>query len=71
MMDKRALEVVRNLQRLRGLDNESENTGGQMDRRKTFHNIANGKKQTNIGTLDVAFKKRFMSMSAENEDSGK
>ena len=70
MMDKQALEIVRNLQKLRGINGEYDsdiNSGVQVGRRRTIANIAKGQRKTNIGTLDVAFKKRFFSFSAENQ----
>nr|QCI31493.1 chitin synthase [Grandidierella japonica] len=71
LRDKQALEVVRNMQRLRGFNNEdaeSDNTGGQVSRRRTIANIAKSQKKQNIGTLDVAFKRRFFSISQENQE---
>ncbi|KAK2724897.1 hypothetical protein QYM36_001381, partial [Artemia franciscana] len=69
-IDKNAIDIARNLQKLRGLDGdqESENGSGgdRIGRRRTIHNLEKQRqKKRAIGTLDVAFKKRFFSISAE------
>ncbi|XP_059350344.1 chitin synthase chs-2-like isoform X1 [Daphnia carinata] len=72
-IDKNAVEIVRNLQRLRGIDDADEDneSGSYRDRighRRTIHNLEKQKQKKRItGTLDVAFKKRFFSMTAEGE----
>ncbi|XP_046403163.1 chitin synthase chs-2 isoform X1 [Ischnura elegans] len=54
---------------LRGSGGSGDSSGGpdQVGRRRTIHNLERHRKkqQTAIGTLDVAFKKRFFAMSAE------
>jgi chitin synthase len=76
-IDKNAVEIVRNLQRLRGIDDADEDneSGSYRDRighRRTIHNLEKQKQKKRVtGTLDVAFKKRFFSMTAEGEIEGK
>lgn len=67
LLDKHAVDIVRNLQRLRGIDGDYDNdSGSSADRvghRKTIHNLEKHRqKKRTIGTLDVAFKKRFFNM---------
>jgi len=75
-IDKNAVEIVRNLQRLRGIDDVDEDnlSGSYQDRighRRTIHNLEKQKQKKRVtGTLDVAFKKRFFSMTAEGEAEG-
>ena len=75
-IDKNAVEIVRNLQRLRGIDdvdedNESGSYRDRIGRRRTIHNLEKHKQKKRItGTLDVAFKKRFFSISAEGNIEG-
>lgn len=75
ILDKNAIAIVKNLQKLNGLDDEYENDSGSgphnVGRRKTIHNLEKARqKKRNIGTLDVAFKKRFFNMNA-NDGPGK
>jgi len=72
-IDKNAVEIVRNLQRLRGIDDaDDDDSGSNVDRigrRRTIHNLEKQKQKKRItGTLDVAFKKRFFNMTAEGGD---
>lgn len=64
-----AVEIVRGLQKLRGANDEGSDKDNQTDhlgRRKTIHNLEkSSKRKQTIGTLDVAFRKRFQSMVAE------
>lgn len=65
------MDIVKNLQRIRGLDGEYDNdsgsSSGNVGRRKTIHNLENNmKRKRTIGTLDVAFKERFFKMKEEN-----
>ena len=67
------MEIVRNLQRLRGIDDaDDDDSGSNVDRigrRRTIHNLEKQKQKKRItGTLDVAFKKRFFNMTAEGGD---
>ncbi|KAG1661767.1 Chitin synthase chs-2 [Nymphon striatum] len=70
-IDKNAIEIARGLQRLRGFyddgsDDDNSTGPGGITRRKTIYKLEKSKKQKNpIGTLDVAFKKRFMSIKEE------
>ncbi|KOB69511.1 Chitin synthase [Operophtera brumata] len=71
ILDKNAIAIVKNLQKLNGLDDEYENDSGSgphnVGRRKTIHNLEKARqKKRNIGTLDVAFKKRFFNMNAND-----
>lgn len=66
---------MKDLQKLNGLDDDYDNDSGSgphnVGRRKTIHNLEKAKqKKRNIGTLDVAFKKRFFNMNA-NDGPGK
>ncbi|CAL4108316.1 unnamed protein product, partial [Meganyctiphanes norvegica] len=73
-IERNAVDIVRRLQQLKGIDGdyESDSQSGQLGRRKTIHNlIKHGQKKQAIGTLDVAFKKRFFSINAETAENGK
>lgn len=69
------MEIVKNLQRLSGIDGEYDNDSGsgpdRIARRRTLYNLEKASKpRRQIGTLDVAFKKRFLKLtSAENNPS--
>ncbi|XP_042240833.1 chitin synthase chs-2-like isoform X2 [Homarus americanus] len=73
-IQRNAVDIVRQLQRLKGIDGDYDNDsveGGQLGRRKTIHNLERHRqKKQAIGTLDVAFKKRFFSISAEAAENG-
>ncbi|CAH0725885.1 unnamed protein product, partial [Brenthis ino] len=69
LLDKNAIAIVKDLQKLNGLDDDYDNDSGSgpqnVGRRKTIHNLEKARqKKRNIGTLDVAFKKRFFNMNA-------
>ncbi|EEB10859.1 chitin synthase, putative [Pediculus humanus corporis] len=71
LLSKHGVDIVKNLQRIRGLDGEYDNdsgsSSGNVGRRKTIHNLENNmKRKRTIGTLDVAFKERFFKMKEEN-----
>ncbi|XP_045760492.1 chitin synthase chs-2 isoform X2 [Maniola jurtina] len=71
LLDKNAIAIVKDLQKLNGLDDDYENDSGSgpqnVGRRKTIHNLEKSRqKKRNIGTLDVAFKKRFFNMNAND-----
>ncbi|XP_023936674.1 chitin synthase chs-2 isoform X1 [Bicyclus anynana] len=71
LLDKNAIAIVKDLQKLNGLDDDYENDSGSgpqnVGRRKTIHNLEKARqKKRNIGTLDVAFKKRFFNMNAND-----
>ncbi|KAI1291990.1 Chitin synthase 8 [Halotydeus destructor] len=71
-LDKNAINIVRQLQRLKGIDEDDRSDdskyGNIVERRKTIQNLAKRQEQKHrIGTLDVAFRKRFMNISATGE----
>lgn len=71
-IDKNAVDIARTLQKLRGIDGDYDSDSGssqhRIDRRKTIHNLEKHRqKKRPIGTLDVAFKKRFFSLTANQE----
>lgn len=70
LLDKQAVDIVRHLQRLKGIngdyDNDSGSSGDRVGRRRTIYNIEKQRQKTRtIGTLDVAFRKRFLQMKME------
>ncbi|XP_014282325.1 chitin synthase chs-2 isoform X2 [Halyomorpha halys] len=71
LLDKQAVDIVRHLQRLKGIngdyDNDSGSSGDRVGRRRTIYNLEKQKQKTRtIGTLDVAFRKRFLQMKMED-----
>lgn len=69
------MEIVKNLQRLQGIDGDYDNDSGsgpdRIARRRTVHNLEKASKpRRQIGTLDVAFKKRFLKLTAEENTPG-
>ncbi|XP_070509753.1 chitin synthase chs-2 isoform X2 [Chironomus tepperi] len=74
LIDKHAVEIVKNLQRLQGIDGDYDNDSGsgpdRIARRKTIQNLEKARQpRRQIGTLDVAFKKRFLKLTAANEEN--
>lgn len=75
-MDKHAIELVKDMQRLQGIDiDDYENDSGsgpdRVGRRRLIHNLArHAQKKRQIGTLDVAFKKRFLNFNANGQNPG-
>ena len=73
-LDKNAVKIALQLQRLRGIDDDDKISddsryGNRVDKRKTIQNLAKRQQQkTRTGTLDVAFRRRFMKISANNEE---
>ncbi|XP_065164393.1 chitin synthase chs-2 isoform X3 [Atheta coriaria] len=73
LLDRQAVEIVKQLQRLQGIDDgDYENDSGsgpdRIGRRKTIHNLERAaQRKRQIGTLDVAFKKRFAKLNANPE----
>lgn len=70
LIDKHAVEIVKNLQRLQGIDGDYDNDSGsgpdRIARRRTVHNLEKARQpRRQIGTLDVAFKKRFLKLTAD------
>lgn len=66
-LEKNAVEIVKQMQKLRGIDGELDSESASSNRlahRKTIHMLEkNRQKKRAIGTLDVAFKKRFFALS--------
>lgn len=69
MLSKHAVDIVRDLQRLDGIEGDyEEGSGSGPGRRKTIRNLEKSRRKTQaINTLDVAFRQRFFSM---NEGAG-
>ncbi|KAL6424090.1 hypothetical protein ACFW04_009762 [Cataglyphis niger] len=65
LLSKHAVEIVRDLQRLDGMEGDyEEGSGSGPGRRKTIRNLEKSRRKTQaINTLDVAFRQRFFSMS--------
>ncbi|KAJ3634074.1 hypothetical protein MTP99_010982 [Tenebrio molitor] len=76
LLDKQAVEIVKQLQKLQGIDdgdydNDSGSGPDRIGRRKTIHNLERAaQKKRQIGTLDVAFKKRFAKLNANGASAG-
>ena len=74
LLDRQAVEIVKQLQRLQGIDDgDYENDSGsgpdRIGKRKTIHNLERAaQKKRQIGTLDVAFKKRFAKLNASGTE---
>lgn len=76
MFLQHAVEIVKNLQRLQGIDGDYDNDSGsgpdRIARRRTVHNLDKASKpRRQIGTLDVAFKKRFLQLTADENNPSK
>lgn len=73
-LDKNAVKIALQLQRLKGIDEDDKQSddsryGNRVDRRKTIQNLAKRQQQrTRTGTLDVAFRRRFLRISANNDE---
>jgi len=72
LIEKNAVEIVKQMQRLRGIDGDYDSDSAASNRlaqRKTIQNLERNRtnKKRAIGTLDVAFKKRFFALSGEDE----
>jgi chitin synthase len=68
------VEIVKNLQRLQGIDGDYDNDSGsgpdRIARRKTIQNLEKARQpRRQIGTLDVAFKKRFLKLTADENNA--
>merc|ERR1712059_114921 len=75
MGEKNAVEIVKQMQRLRGIDGDGDDSDSaarnRLAQRKTIQNLErNRTKKRAIGTLDVAFKKRFFALSGEDDAPG-
>ena len=72
LIEKNAVEIVRQMQKLRGIDGEYDSESASSNRlahRKTIHMLEKQRnKKRAIGTLDVAFKKRFFALSGAGQD---
>lgn len=73
LIDKHAVEIVKKLQRLQGIDGfEYDDSGSGPDRiarRRTVHNLEKARQpRRQIGTLDVAFKKRFLKLTSDENN---
>lgn len=68
LLSKHAVEIVRDLQRLDGIEGDyDEGSGSGPGRRKTIRNLEKSRRKTQaINTLDVAFRQRFFSMAEGN-----
>lgn len=71
-LDKNAVKIALQLQKLKGIDEDDKSDdskyGNCVDRRKTIQNLVKRQQQKHrIGTLDVAFRKRFMNITANGE----
>lgn len=65
---------MKNLQRLQGIDGDYDNDSGsgpdRVARRRTIQNLEKARQpRRQIGTLDVAFKKRFLKLTAANDEN--
>ena len=74
-VEKRAVDIVKQMQRLANIDgiyDTNHDPGQQISQRRTIHNIErNRTKAPAIGTLDVAFRRRFLSIGKPQEGEGK
>ena len=72
LIEKNAVEIVKQMQKLRGIDGEYDSESHSSNRlahRRTIHMLEkNRQKKRAIGTLDVAFKKRFFALSGAGQD---
>ncbi|KAG7188912.1 hypothetical protein KM043_008514 [Ampulex compressa] len=68
LLSKHAVDIVRDLQRLDGMEGDyEEGSGSGPGRRKTIRNLEKSRRKTQaINTLDVAFRQRFFSMTEGN-----
>merc|ERR1719187_1492494 len=75
LIEKNAVEIVKQMQRLKGIDGDYDSDSAASNRlaqRRTIQNLERTRqnKKRAIGTLDVAFKKRFFALSGEDEAPG-
>ena len=71
MLRKNAVEIVKNMQRLRDDRGDAESVEGEnrLARRRTIQNLVNQQQRRQpIGTLDVAFRKRFQQLSNQTSE---
>lgn len=75
-IDRNAIQIARQLQRLKGIDEDDDNSDEylgpeRLERRKTIQNLEKRRHQrARTGTLDVAFRKRFMNINAQENNEG-
>ncbi|XP_037075045.1 chitin synthase chs-2-like isoform X2 [Pollicipes pollicipes] len=70
MLRKNAVEIVKNMQRLRDDRADSYDGENRLARRRTIQNLVNQQqKRQPIGTLDVAFRKRFQQLSSHTSEA--
>ena len=72
LINNNAVEIVKQMQRLKGIDGDYDSDSAASNRlahRRTIQNLERTRqnKKRAIGTLDVAFKKRFFALSGEDE----
>ncbi|XP_071036009.1 chitin synthase chs-2 isoform X1 [Parasteatoda tepidariorum] len=73
-IDRNAVQIAKQLQRLKGLDDEEKSDdstyGDRLARRKTIQNLEKRKnnQRNRVGTLDVAFRKRFMNINVQDSE---
>merc|ERR1712055_48710 len=74
LIEKNAVEIVKQMQRLKGIDGDYDSDSAASNRlaqRRTIQNLErNRQKKRAIGTLDVAFKKRFFALAGEDDAPG-
>jgi chitin synthase len=74
LIEKNAVAIVKAMQKLRGIDGEYDSdsaTSNRLAHRKTIHMLEkNRHKKRAIGTLDVAFKKRFLAFTGAPGEGG-
>jgi len=70
LIEKNAVEIVKQMQKLRGIDGDGHygdsdsDSSNRLANRRTIHMLEkNRQKKKAIGTLDVAFKKRFFALN--------
>merc|ERR1711936_1246396 len=73
-IEKNAVEIAKQMQRLKGIDGDYDSDSAASNRlaqRRTIQNLErNRQKKRAIGTLDVAFKKRFFALAGEDDAPG-
>ena len=76
LIEKNAVEIVKQMQRLKNIDGDGDyasdsTASNRLAERRTIHNLErNRQKKRAIGTLDVAFKKRFFALSGDDDALG-
>ena len=73
LIEKNTVEIVKQMQRLKGIDGDygSDSAAGNRLAQRRIQNFErNMQKKRAIGTLVVAFKKRFFALSGEDDAPG-